>query len=244
MEREHYIVVEARNVTKQYSSVSESMALKEVTLKIRSGEFIILFGPSGCGKSTLLNIIYGLERPTKGEVYLREKKLFEMSERELDEVHRYKIGYVFQQFSFLRNLNVLDNVCLPKMFIGEPFNSRRKRAMQLLEELHLDQFSRRYPQELSGGQQQRVALARSQINNPRIMFFDEPTGNLDKKTGLHVMNMIRKMNRHSKKTVVMVTHDPSYLDYAHRVIYMQDGQIIKEKNNHRLMFLTAPKESK
>lgn len=241
-EREHSIVLEARDVTKQYTSVAESRALKKINLQIRSGEFLMLFGPSGCGKSTLLNILYGLEIPTTGEVFLRGKNLFKMPEEELDIVHQQKIGYVFQQFSFLRNLSVIDNICLPKMFIGESFKNRRRRAMELLKTLNLDQYARRYPQELSGGQQQRIALARSQMNNPWIMFFDEPTGNLDKKTGDHVMNMIKDMNRHSHRTIVMVTHNPKYISYAHRVIYMQDGEIKREKTNHKLMFLAPPEK--
>lgn len=238
--RKHGIVLEARDVVKQYTTVSESKALKGVSLRVRSGEFVMLFGPSGCGKSTLLNTLYGLEIPTSGDVLLRGKNLFKMSERELDNVHQHKIGYVFQQFSFLRNLSVLDNVCLPKMFVGESFKVRRKRALELLAMLSLDQYAKRYPQELSGGQQQRIALARGLMNNPWIMFFDEPTGNLDKKTGDHVMNMIRDLNRHSHKTVVMVSHNPDYLDYAHRVVFMQDGEIKDEKINHKLMFLVPP----
>lgn len=239
-DREHGIVLEARDVMKQYTSVSESQALKKVSLKIRSGEFVMLFGPSGCGKSTLLNILYGLETPTSGEVFLRGKNVFKMSEKELDIVHQHKIGYVFQQFSFLRNLSVLDNICLPKMFIGEPFGARRKRALELLKMLNLDQYAKRYPQELSGGQQQRISFARGLMNNPWIMFFDEPTGNLDKKTGDRVMDMIKDLNRHSHKTVVMVSHNPDYLDYAHRVVYMQDGEVKGEKVNHKLMFLVPP----
>lgn len=240
--RQHGIILEAKNVVKQYGSVSESQALRDISIQIRSGEFVMLFGPSGCGKSTLLNILYGLEVPTSGKVLLRGTNLFEMGEKELDTVHQHKIGYVFQQFSFLRNLSVLDNVCLPRMFIGDSFRNRRRRALELLKELRLDQFAKRYPQELSGGQQQRIAFARGMMNNPWIMFFDEPTGNLDNKTGDKVMNMIREMNRHSHKTVLVVTHNPKYLDYAHRVIYMQDGRVLEEKYNHKLMFLNPPRE--
>jgi ABC-type lipoprotein export system ATPase subunit len=237
LSREHGTVLEAKDIIKQYTAVSESQALKGINLKIRSGEFLMLFGPSGCGKSTLLNILYGLETPTNGQVLLRGKDFAKMNDRELDDAHRNKIGYVFQQFSFLRNLTVLDNVCLPRMFGDSSFRSRRKRAFELLQDLHLDQYARRYPQELSGGQQQRIALARGLINNPWIMFFDEPTGNLDNKTGDQVMNYIKHLNRHGHKTVVMVTHNAKYLSYAHRVIYMQDGHIVRQKINHKLMYL-------
>jgi len=241
-ERKHEIVLEAKELVKQYTSVSESQALKNVSVQVRAGEFVMLFGPSGCGKSTLLNILYGLEPPTSGTVTLRGKNIFKMTDKELDIVHQHKIGYVFQQFSFLRNLNVIDNVCMPRMFIGSSFSSRRKRAIEILKTLHLDEYATRYPQELSGGQQQRIALARGIINNPWILFFDEPTGNLDKKTGDRVMNMIKEMNRQSHKTVVMVTHNPKYLDYAHRVVHMEDGKVTHETTNHKLMFLTPAKD--
>jgi len=237
--RNHQIVFELRQITKQYSKVSGIQAVKNISLQIRAGEFLILFGPSGCGKSTLLNILYGLESPTSGEVFLRGKNLFNMDDKELDKIHRQKIGYVFQQFSFLRTLTVIDNVCLPQMFGDKKISQRKKRAYDLLKLFSLEEYANRYPQELSGGQQQRISLARAMMNNPRILFLDEPTGNLDQKTGDKVMNVLKDINRHSHKTIVMVTHNRKYVDYAHRAIFMQDGEIASEKNYHRLLFLSS-----
>ena len=236
MHREHTIVIKCENITKEFSKWSKSQALNEVSLEVRSGEYVILFGPSGCGKSTLLNILYGLEKPTQGEVYFRGKNLADYSSNQLANLHQSKVGFMFQQFSFLRSLNVLENIYFPRMLVGAPIHSRKIRALNLLQRVEMAEYAKRYPQELSGGQQQRVALCRALANNPWVLFFDEPTGSLDKKSSKMLMDLIADLNRHSHRTIIMVTHNPEYLDYAHRVIFMEDGKKISEKINRPLPF--------
>lgn len=236
MHREHSIVIKCENITKEFSKWSKSQALNGVSLEVRSGEYIILFGPSGCGKSTLLNILYGLEKPTSGEVFFRGKNLANYSSNELADLHQSKVGFMFQQFSFLRSLNVTENIYFPRMLAGAGVHSRKTRALNLLERVEMAEFAKRYPQELSGGQQQRIALCRALANNPWVLFFDEPTGALDKKSSKMLMELIADLNCHSHRTIIMVTHNPEYLDYAHRVIYMEDGKILSEKVNRPLAF--------
>jgi putative ABC transport system ATP-binding protein len=143
---------------------------------------------------------------------------------------------MFQQFSFLRSLNVLENIFFPRMLVGAPYHSRKIRALNLLEKVEMTEFAKRYPQELSGGQQQRVALCRALANNPWVLFFDEPTGSLDKESGKMLMELIADLNRHSHRTIIMVTHNPDYLHYAHRIIHMEDGKKIGETINRPLHF--------
>lgn len=236
MHREHTIVIKCENISKEFSKWSKSQALNDVSLEIKSGEYVMLFGPSGCGKSTLLNTLYGLEKPTRGNVYFRSKDLSTFTSDELAELHQKKVGFMFQQFSFLRSLTVTENIFFPRMLAGASAHSRKIRAMNLLERVEMQEYAKRYPQELSGGQQQRVALCRALANNPWVLFFDEPTGALDKKSGQMLMEIIADLNRHSHRTIVMVTHNPEYLHYAHRIIYMEDGKVVGEKINRPLLY--------
>jgi len=210
--------------------------LNSIDLEIKSAEYIIIFGPSGCGKSTLLNCIAGLEPPTDGEIVIRGEKITEENEASIANYRRDKIGMVFQQFNLLKTMSVIDNVALPQLLKGVKRKNRLARAKQLLEIFGLGNLAHRKPTELSGGQQQKIAIARSLVNNPWIMLIDEPTGNLDSKSADEVMELIRTLNRKSRRTIVLVTHNPDYVYYSHRVIYMKDGQITKIVENRQEKF--------
>lgn len=204
--------------------------LNGIDLEIYSGEYVIFFGPSGCGKSTLLNCIAGLEKPDSGKVVVRGDDLSKMNKSELAKYRNKKIGMIFQQFNVLKSFNVINNIALPQSFDGIPYRRRIARAQHLLSMFDLVKIAKRLPTEISGGQQQRVAIARALANNPWILIIDEPTGSLDSKASEEVMDLIERLNSVSKRTVILVTHNPDQLKYAHRVFHMKDGQIIKEEN--------------
>jgi len=203
--------------------------LNGIELEIYSGEYIIFFGPSGCGKSTLLNCIAGLEKPDTGKVVVRGEDLSKMNKAELANYRNKKIGMIFQQFNVLKSFNVLNNIALPQSFSGIPYKKRLARAHHLLSMFGLEKIAKRVPTEISGGQQQRVAIARALVNNPWILIVDEPTGSLDSKASEEVMDLIAKLNSVSKRTVILVTHNPEQLKYANRIFHMKDGQIVKEE---------------
>jgi putative ABC transport system ATP-binding protein len=208
--------------------------LNGINLEIQSGEYVIFFGPSGCGKSTLLNCIAGLEKPDSGRIIVRGDDISKMDKIELAAYRNHKIGMIFQQFNVLKSFNVLNNIALPQAFNGIPYKRRLARAKHLLEMFDLSKIAKRLPTEISGGQQQRVAIARALANNPWILIVDEPTGSLDSKASDEVMNLISRLNSVSKRTVILVTHNPEQLKYAHRVFYMKDGQITKEEHKKTL----------
>ncbi len=211
----------------------KSLILKNVYLSIMPGEFLIVFGPSGSGKSTMLNLMAGLEFPTAGKVMVRGRNLARFESEELAQYHRQKMGMVFQSFNLLKSLNVWENVALPQTANQVRFGLRKKRAMRLLKLLNINQYAYRRPSEVSGGEQQRVAIARALINNPYFLLVDEPTGNLDSESAQEVMDILHGLNRHGKHTIVLVTHNPDYLHYATRVVYFQDGKIVKEERHER-----------
>jgi ABC-type lipoprotein export system ATPase subunit len=217
----------------------DSMVLKNVSVNIHDGEFIIIYGPSGSGKSTFLNLLAGLELPTAGRILLRDHNMADLSGEELAQYHRRKIGMVFQNFNLIKSLRVWENVALPQAANGTRYTPRRKRALELLELLGLKGLENRQPNELSGGQQQRVAIARALVNNPYLLLIDEPTGNLDTAAANEVMQIINNLHTQASHTLVLVTHNPNYLQYATRVFYMQDGQIIKEVRPQQLAMMQA-----
>ena len=204
----------------------ELHALRGVNLDVRSGEFVAIEGPSGSGKSTAMNMIGALDYPTKGKVYLEKHDISRLSESQLASVRGKKIGFIFQQFYLLANLSALENVALPMMFQGVPQEKRRRRAGMLLEKFGLGERKHHRPSELSGGQQQRVAIARSLSNDPEFILADEPTGNLDSKTGKAIMEFLRDVNGQGK-TVVMITHDQNLAKLADRTEFLKDGAITK-----------------
>ncbi len=223
-------VIECRDLYKSYEIDGKKLeVIRGVNLEVKSGEYVIIFGPSGCGKTTFLNLIAGLEPPDSGEILIRGRKLRHHEDDELARYHRRKIGIIFQNYNLIPTLSVWENIALPQLAAGISLESRRERAFELLEMFGLAKLANDIPTELSGGEQQRVALCRAMVNNPWIFLADEPTGNLDKKNAEIVMNIIYDLNRHSHRTVILVTHNENHLHFAHRVIYMKNGQFVREE---------------
>jgi putative ABC transport system ATP-binding protein len=218
-------LVELRNVSKIYHLGDEEIrALDDVTLDIEAGEFISIIGPSGSGKSTLMHILGCLDSPTQGTIKLDGIMIQNASARELASVRNRKIGFVFQFFNLLPKLSVLQNVELPMIYSGVPGKERRDRSMAALEAVGLANRAKHRPSQLSGGQQQRAAIARALVNNPRIIFADEPTGNLDSHTGDAILQLFRKLSQEGR-TIVLVTHDPEIASLTPRRIEIRDGKI-------------------
>ena len=202
-------------------------ALRGADLIINQGDLVAIMGPSGSGKSTLINMVGCLDIPTKGKVFLEGQDISKLSESRLAQIRGQKIGFIFQQFNLIPNLTAKENVMLPMLFQGESFDTRIARAEELLELIGLTDRADHKPTELSGGEQQRVAIARSLVNNPDVVLADEPTGNLDSKTGKHVMELLLKLHKHEKKTIIIVTHDKNLSKYAKRTVRILDGKVYK-----------------
>jgi len=209
---------------------SEVHALKDLDLEIFEGEFVSIMGPSGSGKSTAVNMVGCLDLPTKGEIYLDGKDIAHLEESDLAQIRGKKIGFIFQKFNLIPTLTALENVMLPMTFQGIDIEERRRKAKELLELVDLKDRMDHRPSELSGGQQQRVAIARSLSNDPPVILADEPTGNLDSKTGIRILTFLDKLHKQGK-TIIMVTHDPDLAKYADRILYLKDGQIVKNVIN-------------
>ncbi len=224
-------VLELKEVWKIYKTGEiEVNALRNVSLKIHKGEYLAILGPSGSGKSTFLHIAGLLDKPTKGEVLFKGKRVSTLDDDELSRIRGEEIGFVFQAFNLIPHLTALENVALPMLIYGYGKEERESRAKALLEKLGLGKRLDHLPSQLSGGQKQRVAIARALIMNPAIIFADEPTGNLDSKSGTEVIKILNSLNKEGK-TIVLVTHDVSTAKNAKRIIYIRDGSIEKEVNN-------------
>ena len=214
------------NLRKVFSTdVVETHALNGVDINIHDGEFVAIMGPSGCGKSTLLNILGMLDTPTDGTYWLEGREVSQLKEDDRTAYRRGKIGFVFQSFNLIEELNVTENVGLPLGYLGIKGEQRRKRVEETLERMGISHRAEHYPNQLSGGQQQRVAIARAVVCKPGLILADEPTGNLDSKNGIEVMELLRELNREGT-TVVMVTHSQRDASYADRIINLFDGQIV------------------
>lgn len=200
-------------------------ALKNINLEIKNGEFIAIIGPSGSGKSTLMHILGLLDRPTSGSYELSGQNTSKLSENHLAQIRNQKIGFVFQSFNLLARTSALNNVALPLVYAGVPKDERLMRAEKALKEVGLESKFSSKPNQLSGGQQQRVAIARSLINNPEIILADEPTGNLDSKTSIEIMNLFEKLNK-AGKTIILITHEHDIAKHAKRIISIRDGNIV------------------
>ncbi|WP_456469498.1 ABC transporter ATP-binding protein [Archaeoglobus sp.] len=219
-------VVELIDVYKIYKTeFYEVKALDGVSMQVEEGDFVVIMGPSGSGKSTLLNLIGCLDKPTSGKVLINGVETINLDDKELTELRRDTIGFIFQTYNLIPTLTALENVELPMIFKGISRQERERRARELLSIVGLEDAMDRKPNELSGGQQQRVAIARALANNPKILLCDEPTGNLDTKSGEQVMNIIKEQNEERRVTVILVTHDPSLAKYGSFVIRLRDGKI-------------------
>ena len=220
-------LIQMEDVWKRYivGKANSLVVLKEVGLTIRQGEFVAITGPSGSGKSTMMNLVGALDVPSHGSVYLQGQNIATMNESSLSVLRGKTIGFIFQQFNLISTLSALQNVMLPMELINTPEKEAKERAVMLLEKLGLGDRMHHKPTELSGGQQQRVAIARALANNPDIILADEPTGNLDSKTGKFVMEFLSDLHKTEGKTIILITHAPELLTYVTRIIQMKDGRI-------------------
>ena len=205
----------------------ETWALREVSLEVKEGEFVAIMGPSGCGKSTLLNIMGLLDTPTEGTYTFDGKDVSQLSERERTKIRKGTIGFVFQSFNLIDDLNVYENVELPLLYMGVPAKERKKRVEAILDRMAMSHRRKHFPCQLSGGQQQRIAIARAVVGEPKIILADEPTGNLDSKNSKEVMDLLCELHEKGT-TIVMVTHSQHNASFADRIISLYDGQIVEQ----------------
>lgn len=223
-------IVQARGVRKVYESGRLRVeALRGLDLTVRRGEMVAVMGPSGCGKTTLLNCLSGLDDVTAGHVHLEGRDLSEMDDRERTKLRSRRMGFVFQSFNLLPVLTALENVELPLLVSGVRPREAQERATAALHQVGLHEFLDHKPRELSGGQQQRVTIARSLVNDPAIVWADEPTGNLDTRSGQDVLDLLHELNRRLGQTYVLVTHDPAIAKSCHRIIHMESGRVLREE---------------
>ena len=224
-------LIQLENLKKVYKiGETEVRALRGVSYEIHEGDLVAIMGPSGSGKSTLMNIIGCLDRPTEGKYILDGQEVSTLDKNRLARIRNKKIGFVFQTFNLLSRTTALENTELPLLYSSTPAKKAKEMAYQVLAEVGLKGREMHRTNQLSGGEQQRVAIARSLINNPSLVLADEPTGNLDTKTGNEIMDIFHKLNQEKKITIILVTHDPDVASVARRRIYLRDGQIIKEEN--------------
>lgn len=221
------IVLKAENVTKKYDNVSEPV-LRSVSLTVYAGDFISILGASGSGKSTLLSILGGMENATSGSVFFEDVNLCQLNEKKLSKLRRSKLGFVFQFFNLAPYLTVKENILLPLMLDGKNVKKYEKKYDELTKYLSIDQLKDKLPRYLSGGEQQRVAIARGLIYEPKIIFLDEPTGNLDSKSADEIMVLLKKINDELKTTILQVTHSEQNASYGNRIIRINDGQLSEE----------------
>ncbi|WP_418660919.1 ABC transporter ATP-binding protein [Bacteroides ilei] len=219
-------MIKIENLCKTFRTTEvETIALNKVNLEVKEKEFVAIMGPSGCGKSTLLNILGLLDNPTSGNYYLDDKEVGHLKEKDRTNVRKGNIGFVFQSFNLIDELNVFENVELPLTYLNIPADERKKKVNEILQRMNISHRAKHYPQQLSGGQQQRVAIARAVVSGPKIILADEPTGNLDSKNGQEVMELLTELNKEGT-TIVMVTHSQRDAGFASRIINLFDGQIV------------------
>ncbi|CCL60935.1 ABC-type transport system, ATP-binding protein [Clostridioides difficile E9] len=221
------LAVEAKNIIKEYKiGNTTTRVLKDVSLQVMKGEFVSIMGQSGSGKSTLLYILGGLDTPTSGKVYMNEADISHFNDEKMSIIRRRNIGFVFQFYNLIPNLNVEENIMLPLLLDGKNLKDYKNQLDEILDIVGLTDRRKHTPRELSGGQQQRVAIARALIGKPEILFADEPTGNLDSKTGIEIIDLLNKINRDNGQTIIMVTHSPEAAKSSSRTIIVSDGLIV------------------
>ena len=221
-------MIQLSNIKKVFRTEEiETWALREVSLEVKEGEFVAIMGPSGCGKTTLLNIMGLLDTPTEGTYTLDGKNVSQLTERERTNIRKGTIGFVFQSFNLIDELNVYENVELPLLYMGIPARARKKRVEQTLDRMAMSHRRKHFPCQLSGGQQQRVAVARAVVAKPRIILADEPTGNLDSRNSKEVMDLLCELHKQGT-TIVMVTHSQHNASFADRIINLYDGQVVEQ----------------
>lgn len=219
-------MIQIENLSKVFrTSEVETIALNHVNIEVKEGEFVAIMGPSGCGKSTLLNILGLLDNPTEGSYKLLGNEVANLKEKERTRLRKGVIGFVFQSFNLIDELNVFENVELPLTYLGIKASERKERVLEILKRMNLSHRAKHFPQQLSGGQQQRVAIARAVVTNPKLILADEPTGNLDSKNGAEVMNLLTELNKEGT-SIVMVTHSQHDAGFVHRVIHLFDGSVV------------------
>jgi len=222
-------MIKTNELTKVFRTEEvETTALNKVNLNVKEGEYVAVMGPSGCGKSTLLNILGLLDNPTAGSYIFNGTEVANLKERDRTIFRKGNIGFVFQSFNLIDELNVYENVELPLIYLKMKASERKKRVEDVLERMKIGHRAKHFPQQLSGGQQQRVAIARAVVANPKLILADEPTGNLDSKNGIEVINLLTELNKEGT-TIIMVTHSDRDASYAHRVVNLFDGQVVTEK---------------
>lgn len=221
-------MLEIKNISKTYGQgMAKVVALNNVSIRVNEGDFIAIMGPSGSGKSTLLNVIGGLDYPSSGEVILDGERIDNLDENDFVDIRRNKIAYVFQQYHLLPSLTALENVMVPLTFRG--LEKGEEKALEILKEVGLEGRAEHKPSQLSGGEQQRVAIARALVNLPSLVLADEPTGNMDQKTGGEILDLFHQLNKDGR-SIIMVTHDPGIAEHAKEIIVLQDGQIADRIN--------------
>ena len=224
-------MIQINNLSKVFrTSEVETVALDHVNLEVNEGEFVAIMGPSGCGKSTLLNILGLLDNPTEGSYKLLGQEVAGLREKERTRVRKGKIGFVFQSFNLIDELNVFENVELPLTYLGMKASERKQRVTDMLRRMNISHRANHFPQQLSGGQQQRVAIARAVVTNPKLILADEPTGNLDSKNGAEVIKLLSELNGEGT-TIIMVTHSQHDASFAHRTVHLFDGNIVGNTKN-------------
>ena len=224
-------MIRTENLTRIFRTEEiETIALNGVNIEVENGEFVAIMGPSGCGKSTLLNILGLLDTPTEGKYWLGDEEVGHLKERERTAYRKGRIGFVFQNFNLIDELTVEENIDLQLKYLGIGKAERKERVLDILRKVKLSHRAKHYPHQLSGGQQQRVAIARAVVGKPSIILADEPTGNLDSKNGVEVMQLLSELNDEGT-TIVMVTHSQHDATYAHRIINLFDGQVVEEVND-------------
>lgn len=227
-------IIRFQGIVKNYLVGNQIVrALRSITIDINKNEYVAIMGPSGSGKSTLMNIIGCLDTPTSGKYLLKNRDVSKLEDNRLAEIRNSEIGFIFQTFNLLPRYTMLENVMLPLVYAGSPKHERKKRALEVLEDVDLVDRITHKPNELSGGQKQRVAIARALVNHPSIILADEPTGNLDSKTSVDIMNVFREIHKKGN-TIILVTHEEDIAKYANRIIRLIDGQIDSDKPNKQV----------